>query len=376
MRERDEEFNRTSHAQTLRFIEFIFLFSQNYAVGGHAVPFERAVIGFLSDRKELKPILPNGELNYAILNPNESRRIMKDSLAYIRYLVWWQLIYHSDPWEDEEKDLLRQCIDDFGTLYEQLCQLNQNQGNFLEELVRIQNQICQKFFQAKQLTGHPLTDIAIKIVSWVAKRGIWGLFKVMLADNFGKSFLDGTLETVSGVAEVILEIISGISTSLAAGEFVEAQCKYNEALCELVDAANQLPKFQVNERQFLNYQLLHSASVHDQLHSTVLEPLLVCYNPDGGPNNKGDWEARSLRIVDDAQGTGADNNTTIKSYLPGEATDERSTKVTQTYIEIPDIQPDQKCYLVLNVRRIFKNADGGPGREKRQSYFIGVVQNT
>ncbi|MGJ8696690.1 MAG: hypothetical protein ACSHYF_10255 [Verrucomicrobiaceae bacterium] len=375
LREKDEEFNRTAHAQNLRILEFIYTFTENYAVGTHAVPFDRAVRGFLGGDKNLLPILPNGQLNFANVTPHEARNIMKDAVAYIRYLTWWQLVYYSDPWEDEEKDILRQCINDLAGYYEQLCALNQNNANFMEQLVEVQRLICQKFQQARSQTGHPFATIAAKLFTWVGKKGVWGLFKVMLADNFGKSFLDGTLKAVKGVADTVMELISGVSTLLTAGEFEEAQCKFNEALCALVDAANGMPKFQLMENQVLNYELLHASSVHEDLHSTVLEPLMVCYDPTAGPGGKGAWVTTQLTVVNNKAGEGRDDKIKIKTYLPGVATGDGTTKVTETYIDVPNIEAGQKCYLVLNVRRIFKNETGGPGREKRQSYFVGVIQN-
>lgn len=375
LREEDEEFNRTTHAHNINLTILMYKFLSNYSVGGHAVPFQRTVEGFLTGNRNLKPILPDGSLNFAVVTTTEARDIMVDALDYIRFLMWWQLVYNGDSFSSDQKDAIRQFIDDLGRCQNQLSQLDKKAADFRQRVAQVQQQICQKFEQQRAQTASPVAELATKLFVWIGQKGTWGLFKLMLSDNFGKSFIDGTLKVTKGVADLVIETINSVSTLLQRGEFIEAQCKFNEALCQLVDAAKDLPKFQIAESSVLNYELLHSDSVHGELHSTVLEPLIVCYNPEGGrPAGKGGWEAEALEIVEGSDG-GGPSNVHIKSFSPESATLQGSQRVTETFIKIPEIEEGQKCYVVLIVKRIFKSPSGGPGREVRQNYFVGVVQN-
>ncbi|MCD8535155.1 MAG: hypothetical protein LR011_10380, partial [Verrucomicrobia bacterium] len=199
LQDADDEFNRNAIVEEIRTAQLLWEFAKRYASGVYAVPFDRSVRGFLSGKKELKPILPDGRLGVGILNPQHAAQILRDTIEYLRLMFWWRLVYDNSL-NDLKRQEIRNFIDDLNNRLAQLNALNPANAGFANQLRTLQQQICNLFDSARIQPESAVGELITKLMVWLAQEGITGLIKIMLADTFGKGFINGTLEGVAAAA--------------------------------------------------------------------------------------------------------------------------------------------------------------------------------
>ena len=148
-----------------------------------------------------------------------------------------------------------------------------------------------------------------------------------------------------------------------------------EDLVDEQDIKLKAPKSQT----FRTFLSKHSGKIHGKMKSTTVEPFAYTWVPSTEPGaepGEGKWEKQKLTFDFTYDPENPDREPeTSKTFSPGEAEQDpgSSTRYHDFLVDMPDIEPGQKTYVVYKVTRRWCLPDGSEAVQI-DNYYRGVVK--
>ena len=335
------------------------------------MPFNRAITALMKGQKPVVgPALsqpdPRVELN--------RRKIIKDAMEYLTFLIWWQLTY-DDSLQGEanqnKADEIRQLYNDLRDDVQQLCDAIKN--NDIAGFDRIIcNRVLPKIQNALKGTKGAASVLLNKLLKLFISKGANGLWELVLSNAIGSGFVKGSYARVNAILGIVTDLVNAAWVFISDAKLEEATRALNQALCRLHAAANAHEGYHLVEGGADIYQVTHPAGGGITMKSTTVKPLAFVWKPTpGGEPGEGTWERRPLTMVSDDRN---DPNPTEMTFTgSGDRDPERPGRFHEFIVNMPELgEGENKAYVVYQVTRRWCDADGESHTETI-NYFRGVI---
>ncbi|MGJ8695712.1 MAG: hypothetical protein ACSHYF_05295 [Verrucomicrobiaceae bacterium] len=361
---------RNALIKELRTVELIYEFAKIHYQRNYGSEFQKVIRSLMEGRKGGLP--ETDEV--------EAMEMIKHAIEYLRYLLWWEMTYN-EKLNNAQKDEIQQLHDNLVKHLEELCALQDPETKEFsaDDRDAFDAIICDKVIRdirnalnstsgANQAAGGGSIILKTLLLK-LASEGANGLWERLLTHVIGKSFVDGTFKQVNRGLNSIMLIINAIRVHLQAGEIEEAKRAYNKAVCALYDEASKLDKFTLIDEGVDQFQAIHSGKIHGQMKKTIVTATAWTWVPSTDPDaeeGEGEWVDQSLTFLD---------GSTEKEFKAGAAEQDpdSSTRFHDFIVNMPDVEPGQKTYVVYTVTREWCLPNGKTVTQT-DNYFRGVVK--